>query len=223
MRNGTDPNHSGHGNAPVRIGLVDDHAVVRDGYKRYIALETGLTVVLEAADAETAYARLGDTPVDVLVMDLSMPGRGGLEGVRRILARYPSQVILVFTMHEQADRALQCLRAGARGYITKSQPPDALIAAIRRVASGQIAVSPDVHRLLEQRDGEAPHPPHLSLTPREFDIFLLLADGRSVEEIGQRLQLGAKTVANYQTLIRQKLAIHNAVDLYRYAVKHGLL
>lgn len=208
---------------PVRIGLVDDHAVVRDGYKRYIGLESDLTVTLEACSAESAYGLLSDVEVDVLVMDLSMPGRGGLEGIRRILARYPQQAILVFTMHQHADRALQCIRAGARGYITKNETPDKLVDAIRRVASGETVISPDVQALMQTSEAAADSPPHLSLTPREFDIFLMLADGCSVEDISQRLQLGAKTVANYQTVIRQKLDIHNAVDLYRYATRQGLL
>lgn len=207
----------------LRVGLVDDHAVVRDGYKRYIGLETDLQVCMEAGNAEEAYQQLAHVQPDVLVMDLSMPGRGGLEGIRRILARYPQQAILVFTMHQQADRALQCMRAGARGYITKSQTPDVLVQAIRKVAQGQTVVDTsmqaDIERWLQSENA----PPHHALTPREFDVFLMLADGINIEEIGNRLQLGTKTVANYQTLIRQKLDIHNAVDLYRYAVRHGLL
>ncbi len=211
------------GRGPIRIGLVDDHAVVRDGYKRYIALESDLQVCLEAATAEDAYLQLANIRADVLVMDLSMPGRGGLEGIRRILARYPTQAILIFTMHEQADRALQCLRAGARGYMTKTESPDALIDAIRQIADGKTVVAQSLQAALQVKQNDDQGSPHLALTPREFDIFLMLADGVSIEDIGQRLQLGTKTVSNYQTLIRQKLDIHNAVDLYRYAVAHGLL
>ncbi|MCE2679045.1 MAG: response regulator transcription factor [Burkholderiales bacterium] len=211
----------------VAVGLIDDHAVVRDGYKRYLELDGKIEVRLEASTAEEGYQALAITPVDVLIMDLSMPGIGGLEGIRRILNRYPEQTILVFSMHQNAAMALQALRAGAKGYLTKNMPPDAIVQAIHEVMQGGEPIAPELKEELlrkNQNHGSAEQEhPHLALTPREFDIFLMLADGNTVEDISQRLHLGTKTVANYQTLIRQKLEIHNAVDLYKYATRHGLL
>ena len=121
----------------VRVLLVDDHAVVRAGYKRYLELDPALQVVGEADSGELAYGMLAQTPADVVVMDLSMPGQGGLESMRRILQRYPEQRVLVFTMHENAALALQALRAGASGYLTKSMPPERMVDAIHQVMRGE--------------------------------------------------------------------------------------
>lgn len=204
----------------VRVMLVDDHAVVRAGYKRYLELEPGLQVVGEASSGELAYAMLAHTPADVVVMDLSMPGQGGLESMRRILQRYPRQRVLVFTMHENAALALQSLRAGACGYLTKSLPPERIIAAIHQVMRGEKPIADDLVSAV--KEAETQSTPHLQLAPREFEIFRLLANGHTVDEIGQRLHLGTKTVANYQSTIRQKLGVATPIELHQYAKRHGL-
>ena len=204
----------------ITVLLADDHAVVRAGYKRYLELDPGIQVIGEAESGEQAYAFLASAQVDVVVMDLSMPGQGGLESMRHILLRYPSQRVVVFTMHDNPALAEQALRAGARGYLTKSMPPERIVEAIRQVMQGEIPLSEEVATALaalKQND-----PPHLQLAPREFEIFRLLANGQSVEEIGQRLHLGLKTVANYQTSIRQKLGVHSAIELHQYARQHAL-
>lgn len=206
----------------LRVALVDDHAVVRTGYRRLIELEPDLEVVAEYADADTAYAQLtrdATCPVDLLILDLSMPGRSGLDLLRRLTLRWPAIRVLVFTMHDSPAMVGQCLRAGAAGFVTKSSPPDLLVDAVRRAARGETPLSPDV--VDAARDADA-LPPHLDLTTREFDVLQQLLAGRSVEEIAQSLYLSAKTVANYQTLIRQKLGVGNAVELMRYARAHGL-
>ena len=204
----------------LRVVLVDDHAVVRAGYKRYLELDQHIQVTGEADSGESAYALLATQEVDVLVMDLSMPGQGGMESIQRILQRYPEQKILVFTMHENPALALQALRAGARGYLTKSMPPERIVEAIHQVMRGETPVSGEVAAALAELEQEAA--PHLKLAPREFEIFRLLASGLSVEEIGQRLHLGNKTIANYQTSIRQKLGVHSAIELHQFALRHGL-
>jgi DNA-binding NarL/FixJ family response regulator len=204
---------------PVRIALVDDHAVVRAGYHRLLELEDDLAVVAEYADAESAYnalARNGGEGVDLLVLDLSLPGRSGLDLLRRLSVRCPALRILVFTMHDSAALVGQCLRAGAAGYITKSSAPELLVDAVRRAARGEVPLSPDV---AAAADSPAPH---LQLSAREFDILQGLVAGRSVDEIARTLSLSAKTVANYQTLIRQKLGVGNAVELLHYAREHGI-
>jgi DNA-binding NarL/FixJ family response regulator len=206
--------------SPIKVLLVDDHAVVRAGYKRYLELDTQIEVVGEAENGEQAYELLATLTADVIVMDLSMPGRGGLESIRHILQRYPEQRILVFTMHENPALATQALRAGAKGYLTKSVSPDLIVDAIHQIMQGGQPIDTDLAAAIKQSELESA--PHLQLAPREFEIFRLLANGQSVDEIGQRLHLGLKTVSNYQTSIRQKLGVTTAIELHQYARQHGL-
>jgi DNA-binding NarL/FixJ family response regulator len=143
---------------PLRIGLVDDHAVVRSGYRRLIELEDDLAVTAEFVDAESTYAALtapGPCPVDLLVLDLSLPGQSGLELLRHLAQRLPSLPILVFTMHESGALVQQCLRAGAAGFVTKCSEPGMLLDALRRIARGEIALSDDVGRRARRRPHRA--------------------------------------------------------------------
>jgi DNA-binding NarL/FixJ family response regulator len=207
--------------APLRIGLVDDHAVVRSGYRRLIELEDDLAVTAEFVDAESTYAALaapGPCPVDLLVLDLSLPGQSGLELLRHLTLRLPSLRVLVFTMHDSGTLVRQCLRAGAAGFVTKSSEPGTLLDALRRIARGEIALSDDV--ALSPDDAAAA--PHAALSVREFDIFQRLVLGHDVDRIARTLHLSAKTVANYQTEIRRKLGVGNAVEMVRYARAHGI-
>ena len=199
--------------------LVDDHAVVRAGYRRLLDDEAGLRVVAECGDAESAYAALGTaaTPsVDLLVLDLSMPGRSGLDMLRRARLRWPQLRVLVFTMHDSPAMVAQALAAGAAGFITKSSEPALLVAALRRVAAGEEAVlSPDI--------AGAAQAPQQQLSAREFEVLRGLAEGLGVEQIAARLHLSPKTVSNYQTQVRQRLGLQTAVELLKYARQHGLL
>jgi DNA-binding NarL/FixJ family response regulator len=204
--------------APIRVLLTDDHAVVREGYRRLLELEPDVAVVGECPDAETARAQLEDNgqAVDVLVLDLSMPGSGGLALLQHLTDSWPTLRVLVFTMHDSPTMVEQALRAGAAGFITKSSAPDVLVDAVRRVAAGERPVlSADVTQ-------RAARQPALRLAPREVEVLQLLVQGCSVEEISQRLQLSVKTVANYQTLVRQKLNAPTAIELLRVAQRHGL-
>lgn len=201
--------------------LVDDHAVVRAGYKRYIELDQQLSVVAEAATGEEAYALLERQQADVLVMDLSMPGQGGFETLRRILNRYPEQKILIFSMHENASIANQALRLGAMGYLTKSMAPDQIIAAIHEVMRGHRPIAPELKTALDELN--APQLPHHDLLPREFEVLVLLASGESIDSISSRLHLSPKTASNYQANIRKKLGVSSALELQRYAQDHGLV
>lgn len=206
----------------LRIALVDDHAVVREGYRRLLELEQGFEVVAEFAEADTAYAELSrdDSEADLAVLDLSLPGRSGLELLRRLKLRRPALRVLVFSMHDNPAMVSQCLGIGAEGFVTKSSAPEVLVDAVRCIAGGSKALSPDVREALN--DEEATTPPHMRLSPREFDVLQSLIRGASVGDISRNLRLSAKTVANYQTLVRQKLGVGNAVELLRYARAHGL-
>jgi DNA-binding NarL/FixJ family response regulator len=204
----------------LQVGLIDDHAVVRAGYRRFLELE-GMQVALEAGDADTAYTALCRSrplALDVLVVDLELPGRSGLDFTWRVHHRWPETRILVFSMHDDAATVLQCLRAGAAGFVTKSSAPEILVDAVHRVAGGQNALSPDVARRLEHTTPAA----HAQLSTREFDVFNALLDGDGIEVIAGRLCVSPKTVANYQTAIRQRLGVANAVELLQYARRHGL-
>lgn len=206
----------------MKVMLVDDHAVVRAGYRRLLELEPDCEVVAEYAGADAALNALARTEgrgVDVLVLDLSMPGRGGLDLLRRASLRWPALPVLVFSMHDSAAMVTQALRAGAAGFVTKSSEPDELVQAVRRVAAGAVGVlSRDIAGLAQQ-DARAPHE---TLSVREFQVLLGLVAGDEVEAIAERLHLSPKTVSNYQTLIRQKLGVSTAVELLRYAQQHGL-
>ena len=204
---------------PVRVRLVDDHAIVRQGYRRLLETEPGLQIVGEHADAESVLAALErshGTDTDVIVLDLSMPGMSGLELLRQLAAAWPRIQVLVFTMHDSAAMADQAQRAGAAGFVTKNCEPQVVLQAVRRVADGERGVvSPDV---LPRPAAHAPP----ALAPREFEVLQLLIEGQAVDDIGRRLGLSSKTVANYQTLIRQKLGVSTPIELLRYAQMYGL-
>lgn len=208
--------------AALKVGLVDDHAVVRTGYRRFLEA-AGIAVEFEAGDADNAYAALGRDvrlPVDVLVVDIGLPGRSGLDLTRRIRHRWSDARILMFTMHADANTVTQCLRAGATGFVTKVSDPAVLVDAVRSVAGGVQALSPDV-----AHHAEAWRPPpatHTTLSTREFDVLQSLLDGHSLEIIAQRMCLSQKTVANYQTSIRQKLGVTTSIELVHWADRHDL-
>jgi len=201
--------------ARVRVLLADDHAVVREGYRRLLELEPDVAVVGECSDGESVRAALdGARAVDVLVLDLSMPGCGGLAVLRRARDAWPQVQVLVFTMHDSPTMVAQALQAGAAGFVTKSSPPHELVDAVRRVAAGERPVlSRDVADV-----GEAARAP---LAPREFEVLQLLAQGCSVDEVSRRIRLSAKTVSNYQTAIRHKLGVSTGIDLLREAQRRG--
>lgn len=206
----------------LRIALVDDHAVVREGYRRLIESEPDLEVVSDHADAQSLEgALLAGSPVELIVLDLSMPGMSGVALLRRLREGWPHLRVLVFTMHESLSLVEQCLGAGAAGYITKCSAPEVLVDAVRRAARGEIALSRDVELLSRQH--ALRRAPHHQLSQRENDVLWLLLAGLGLDDIAARLGLTAKTVANYQALIRQKLDVNSAVDLWQYAKRHGLV
>jgi DNA-binding NarL/FixJ family response regulator len=217
----------GHGSAKRswRVMVVDDHAVVRSGYRRLLELEDDLRVVAEASEAEEAFALLGRLlpgGLDVLVLDLSMPQGSGLALLGRTRQRWPLLQVLVFSMHDSSAMVAQALKAGAAGYVTKSSEPDVLVRALRRVALGERDVlSSDVAAALEAGDVPVP-PPHLTLTPREFAVLQGLMRGHSLEQIAGQLGVATKTVSNVQTQLRQRLGVGSALELLRYAQQHGL-
>lgn len=207
----------------LRVLLVDDHAVVRTGYRRLLELESDFRVVGEHADADGAFAALQRDDaqgLDLVVLDLSMPGRGGLDLLRRGSLRWPRLLWVVFSMHDAPAVVGQVLRAGAAGFVSKSAQPDELVQVLRRVRRGERPVlSADLARVPASA---AAAPPHQALSAREFDVLRLLVQGLAPGDIAERLHLSPKTVSNLQTRIRARLGVATAVDLLRYAQQHRL-
>jgi two-component system, NarL family, invasion response regulator UvrY len=205
----------------LKIMLVDDHAIVRSGFRRLLEQQHGWRVIAEAADAESAYALFIECEPDVVVMDLSMRGLSGLNAIRQMLARNPAAKILVFSMHEESSFAERAIQLGAQGYVTKSSGPETLANAIADVVAGKLALSSDIVQslaLLRITGGDPLH----ALTPREFEIFRLLAAGHSVHSIAGLVNLRSKTVSNYHSLIKQKLNITSDVELVLLAQRQQL-
>lgn len=207
----------------INIMLVDDHAVVRAGVRRLLEQHPAFNVVAEADSGERAYQLFGDISPDVAVMDLTMPGMGGMEAIRRIIARYPAAKILVLSMHENAAFASQALKAGAKGYLPKSSLADDLVNALEALAGGKTYISADIARKIAMQTLESSSDPMRQLSAREFEIFRLLAEGQDSDQIAHALKISGKTVANYQTTIKQKLGINSPVELVRLAMRHGLI
>ena len=207
----------------IKILLVDDHAVVRAGYRTLLADSPTLQIIAEAENGETAVRLFGELAPDVVIMDLSLPGIGGLEAIRRIIQRKSDARILAFSMHEDTIFVEQALQAGARGYIGKSSAPMVLVEAVKVLAAGNIYLDPDIAQRLAFQKTRGPNSPIAGLTTREFEIFCLLAEGATVAEIAKRLALSTKTVANYSTQIKSKLDVNTVAELARIAIRNGFV
>ena len=205
------------------IVLVDDHAVVRAGVRRLLEQEPLFEVIGEAESGEKAYQIIGELKPDVMVMDLSMPGMGGLEAIRRILMRYEKAKILVLSMHEDLSFANQALKLGAKGYLIKNALADDLVKSIETVSNGEVFLSAEIAKKMAMQSISGDKDPIHELSAREFEIFRLLAEGLDIDGIASTLNISSKTVSNYQTMIKQKLDINSPVELIRYAIKTGVI
>ena len=207
----------------IRIMLVDDHAVVRAGVRRLLEQDTRFLVVAECDSGERAYQQFGEYLPDITVMDLSMPGMGGMEAIGRIIARYPTAKLLVLSMHENAAFASQAIKAGARGYLPKNGLAEELIGALESIANDQTYINANISKKITQQYLSNEENRLQQLSAREFEIFRLLAEGSDSNLIASTLNISSKTVANYQTSIKQKLGINNSVELVRFAIRSGLI
>ena len=206
----------------IRIALIDDHAIVRTGYRRLLSAEPDFEVIGEAASADEANALVLRTRPVVAVVDLSLKGSSGLEAIRGMLARHPALRVLVLSMHDGAGHVTQALKSGAHGYLTKYCEPDEVIDAIRRIAGGRRAFSPEIADVLAGQAviGDAALN---ALTPREFEVLRMLARGESASGIADCMHLSQKTILNYLSLIRQKLDADSDFKLLHFAVQHGMV
>lgn len=208
----------------IRVLLADDHAVVRSGLREILADTGDIRVAGEAANGQEALARVREQEFDVAVLDMSMPGRNGIELIKLVKAEKPGIRILVLSMHSEAQYAVRAIRAGASGYLGKESAADELVAAIRRIAGGGAYVSPETAERLALDAGRASHaPPHTLLSDREYQVFQLIANGAAVGEIARQLSLSVKTVSTHKTRILEKMGLANQAELIRYALEHKLL
>lgn len=210
-------------NTPIRVLLVDDHAVVREGYKRLLQDSGRITVVGEATDAAAAYQQFRDQAPDVTIMDISLQGSSGIAALAHIVARDPRARVLIFSMHEDAIFANHALRAGALGYVTKSSAPKILVEAVLKVAAGHHYLSADMVRTATpDHPSDATHPLHC-LTSREFEVLRLSLNGASTNAIAETLHLSRKSIANHRWNIKCKTGVDNFLQLLPTAMHLGLL
>ncbi len=208
---------------PTTVMLVDDHSVVRMGFRLLLEGSSDIRVVAEAESGEDAVRRFDEARPEVVVMDISMPGIGGLEAIRRILAREPAARILVLSAHEDVMHARRVLKAGAVGYLTKRSAAEALIEAIRQVNQGKTFLEPEIAHELAVQQLSGARDPLDTLSEKEFKVFLALAQGQSVQEIAEVMSLSPRTVGTHLYNIKQKLGASNSAELALMAIRAGLL
>jgi DNA-binding NarL/FixJ family response regulator len=207
----------------IRVVIADDHQILREGLKQLLLAAGDLEVVGEAADGYEVLQRVRDLAFDVLLLDMSMPGKSGVELIKQVKSEKPKLRILVLSMHEEHQYAVRAIRAGASGYLTKESAAVQLTAALRKVAGGGAFITPEVaERLALDAMPHTDGPLHETLSDREFQVFRLLVNGRSVSEIAEQLHLSAKTVSTHKARLMGKLQVDSNADLVRYADKHRL-
>lgn len=207
----------------IRVIVADDHTIVREGLKELLSAAGDLQVVAEAVDGHEVLNRVRTVAFDVLVLDMSMPGKSGVELIRQIKTELPKLRIVVLTMHQENQYAVRAIRAGASGYLTKDSASAQLVHAIRKVAAGGAFISSEVAEVLaRQAQGASEGAPHESLSDREFQVLRLLVAGVSLTEIGEQLHLSVKTISAHKARILQKLGLSNQAELIRYAIAHNL-
>lgn len=210
------------GKAMIRVLIADDHAIVRGGLKQIVGTTADIVVAGEAAQGSEVLDRLRAESVDLLLLDMSMPGVSGIDLIRRIRAERPTLPVLVLTIHNEAQVVSRALRAGASGYVTKDSDPDVLLAAIRKLASGGRFLDPRLVDAMVFETHSDDARPHEILSDREFQVLQMLAAGKSINEVAGTLVLSAKTISTHKMRLMQKLGLASNAELIRYAIRHGL-
>ena len=208
----------------IRIVIADDHTLMREGLTRIFEGNDEITVVGEAIDGFSVISQVRKGGFDMLLLDLSMPGRSGIDLIRQIRTEAPKLPILVLTMYEEEQYAVRSIRAGAQGYLTKESAGDQLVNAIKKVASGRPYISMEVaEQLALGIMTPEKEMPHTQLSDREFEVFNLLASGKSITDIGAQLHLSVKTVSTHKSRILTKMGMHSLAEIVQYAVTQNLL
>jgi two-component system invasion response regulator UvrY len=208
----------------IRILMADDHAIVREGLKHIIAKTDDMTVAGEADSGQQLLDKVREQRFDVLLLDIGMPGRNGLEVLKQIKTDLPRLPVLVLTIYPEEQYALRVLRAGASGYLTKESAPERLVEAIRKVSAGGRYVSPTLaERLAVEAAGDISKPLHESLSDREYQVFCMIALGKTASEIADELSLSVKTISTHRARLLQKMQMKNNSELTHYAMQNHLV
>jgi DNA-binding NarL/FixJ family response regulator len=208
----------------IRVVVADDHTIVREGLKQLLTAAGDIDVVGEAQNGHEVIERIRGLDFDLLLLDMSMPGKSGIELIRQVRSEKPRLRILVLSMHEEHQYAVRAIRAGASGYLTKESAARQLVDAIRKVASGGAFISSEVaQQLALGAMPDAKGAPHEALSDREFQVFLMVAGGKSVTDIAAQLNLSVKTVSTHKANILQKMGMATQAELIRYALSNRLL
>lgn len=208
----------------IKILIADDHAIVRSGLKQLLSMQSDFTVAGEAANGQQVLDQIRGQPFDVVLMDMSMPGRSGIELIKLVKVEKPKLAILVLSMHKEEQYAVRALKAGASGYMTKESALDNLVAAIRKVAGGGAFISPGVsERMALEWGGNHDVAPHTQLSDREFQVFRMIVSGLPIGVIADELSLSVKTVSTHKTRILQKMNMTSSAELIHYAIRHQLV
>lgn len=207
----------------IRIIIADDHPVVRAGIKQVLAESRDIQVAAEADSGEAVVEEIQKGDYDVVLLDITMPGAGGLETLKRIKALKPDQPVLMLSIHAEEQFALRTMRAGAAGYLTKGSAPDELVKAIRQAAAGHKYISPDfAERLAGELQQDLRRLPHERLSDRELQVLCMIATGKTVSAIAQELEISIKTVSTYRTRIIEKMGLSTSADIIGYAIRNNL-
>ncbi len=208
----------------IKILIADDHAIVRQGLQQIVKSSPDMSVVGEAVNGEDALSKIRTEDWDVLVLDISMPGRSGFDILRELKHERPNLPVLVLSMHSEDQFAVRTLKAGAAGYLTKESAPDELVQAIRKVVAGGKYISPSLaEKLAFDLENGSEKPPHETLSDREFQVMRMIASGKTVKEIAEELSLSVKTVSTYRARILEKMDLKTNAELIHYAVQNQLV
>ncbi|MCG3114144.1 MAG: response regulator transcription factor [Candidatus Manganitrophus sp. SA1] len=208
----------------IKILIADDHAIVRRGLKQILTETSDMVVAGEAHNGQELLEKMRSDQWDVIVLDISMPGRGGLDILKQLKSERPKLPVLMLTIHPEDQYAVRVLRAGASGYLTKESAPDHLVEAIRKVARGGKYISPHLaERLAFNLESISERPLHEALSDREFQVLRLIASGKTVKEIGEELSLSVKTISTYRTRILEKMKMKNNAEMTHYAIQQKLV
>jgi DNA-binding NarL/FixJ family response regulator len=207
----------------IRIIIADDHAVVRRGLKQIISEEADMTVLAEANNAQDVLDAIAKKKFDVVILDISMPGKSGLEVLKDLKQLKPNLAVLVLSMYPEEQFAMRVLKAGAAGYLTKESAPEELVKAIRKVYAGERYVSSRFADTIMNEFGADDKPPHTQLSDREYEVFLLLASGKTVSEIAEEITLSVKTISTYRSRILEKMKMKTNAELTHYAMRNKLV
>ena len=207
----------------IRVLIADDHPIVRNGLKQILSDTQDMIVAGEASHAENLLSQLGAEPYDVIVLDITMPGRSGIDILKELRSHWPTIPVLVLSIHPEEQYGIRVIKTGAAGYLTKESAPDELIKAIRKVVRGGKYVSASLaERLAVDLDGWLKRPKHETLSDREFQVMCMLGSGKPVKEIAEQLSLSAKTISTYRSRILQKLNLDNNAQLTHYVLSNKL-